>query len=91
MIDLATGGDELFRFFAHTNSKSLFRFDTVPCGIFTNVLRDLHRAKMRTAHRAEVSELRPLGRQGFVVKFFRLFGVKAEIELVFPAKLEPRF
>jgi hypothetical protein len=43
---------------------------------------------VRPAHRAEVSELCALGRQGFVVELFGLFGVETEIELVFPAEFE---
>ncbi len=46
---------------------------------------------MRAAHRAEVRELRAFLRQRLVVKFLRLFGIEAEVELVFPAKLETRF
>src|SRR5262245_35902941 len=37
----------------------------------SDVLRDLHRAEVRTAHRAEVGELGALGRQRFVVKLTR--------------------
>ena len=38
----------------------------------------------------EVCELGAFLRQRFVVKFLRLFGVEAEVELIGPAELETR-
>ena len=59
-------------------------------GVVPDFLRDLHRAEMRAAHGTEVRELGAFLRQGFVVKFLRLFGVEAEVELVGPAEFEAR-
>src|SRR5574343_458610 len=58
---------------------------------FTNVLGNLHRAEVRTAHGAEVGDLGRLLGQGLVVEFTRLVRVEAEIELVFPTELVARF
>ncbi|CAM2159159.1 200 kDa antigen p200 [Paraburkholderia tropica] len=55
-----------------------------------HVLRDLHRAEVRAAHRAEVRDLGRVLRQRFVVEFTRLVRIEAEVELVFPAELETR-
>jgi hypothetical protein len=53
-------------------------------------MADLHRAELRAAHAAEVRRLVGLLGQGGVVEFAGGFGVEAEVELVFPAELEPR-
>ena len=45
---------------------------------------------MRSAHRAEVRNLRPFGGQRFVVEGARRFGIEREFELVLPAELETR-
>src|SRR5437870_11121368 len=74
-IQFASFVDELLRFLVH--------------GV-AHLLRDLHRAEVRAAHRAEVRRLRPLGGQRGVVKLLRGLGVEGEVELVLPAKLEAR-
>jgi hypothetical protein len=58
--------------------------------IVPDVLRDLHRAEFRAAHRAEMGDLVRFLRQGLVVEQARGLGVEAEIELVDPAEVEPR-
>ncbi len=55
-----------------------------------DVLADLHAAEFGAAHGAEVGGLVGLFREGLVVVFAGGFGVEAEVELVFPAELEPR-
>src|SRR5574343_94481 len=57
---------------------------------FTHILRDLHRAEMRPAHRAEVGDLGRFLGQRFVVEFTRLVRVETEVELVVPAELKAR-
>jgi len=46
---------------------------------------------MRATHRAKVGELCAFGGESFVVEFFCLFGVEAEVELILPTELEARF
>jgi hypothetical protein len=58
--------------------------------VVAHILRDFHRAEVRSAHRAEVRELGAVLRQRFVVEFARLVRIEAEIELVVPAELEAR-
>ena len=45
---------------------------------------------MRATHGAEMGNLGPLGRQGFIVIRLGRFRVQRQIELVFPAELESR-
>src|SRR4051812_23935 len=74
-IELTALLDELLRFVVHR---------------VAHLLRDLHRAEVRSAHRAEVRRLRPLGRQRRVVELLRGFGIEREVELILPAELEAR-
>jgi len=60
-------------------------------GVFADVFGDLHRAKVRAAHGAEVRGLCAFLRQGFIVEFARGDGVEAEVELIFPAEFKARF
>ena len=48
-------------------------------------------AKVRAAHGTEVSRLRSLLRQGFIMEFSGRDGIKREVELVFPPELESGF
>ena len=57
-------------------------------GVFADFLRDFHRTKVRATHRTEVSDLRAVGRQRFVVKRAGGIGIERQIELVFPAEFE---
>src|SRR5205814_544688 len=57
-------------------------------GVLPDLLRDLHRAELGTAHRAEVRDLGALGRQGLVVELAGRLRIEREVELVLPAKLE---
>src|SRR5437667_8007546 len=59
--------------------------------ILADILGDLHAAKMRTAHGTEVRGLGTFLRQGLVVEVTRGLRIEGEIELIFPAKFEPRF
>src|SRR5471032_3376761 len=68
----------------------IHRFNALVGGVLTHFLGDLHRAEFRPAHRAEVRDLGRVFRQGFVVIRARGVRVQAEVELVFPAELEPR-
>src|SRR6185436_8049815 len=54
-------------------------------------LRDLHRTKVRAAHRAEVRELSSFLRQRLVVVFARKLRIERKVELVFPSELEAGF
>src|SRR5438067_6724337 len=55
---------------------------------FLHFFGDFHRAELRTAHAAEVRQLRAVLRQGFVVEIFCGRWIEAEVELVFPAEFE---
>jgi len=70
-------------------SRTLPTFRHAAFGVLAHVLRDLHRAEMRPAHRAEVRDLGAVRRQRFVVEFARVVD-RGEVELIFPAEFEPR-
>src|SRR4029077_4367707 len=91
LVDLGALLHELDRLLLHALFQRALLGQTLLLGVFAHVLRDLHRAEMRTAHRAEVSELGALLRQRLVVELLRLVRVEAEVELVLPAELETRF
>src|SRR4051812_1010349 len=60
------------------------------CRIVAHVLRDLHRAELRTAHRAEVRDLVRFFRQRLVVVLARGVRIETQVELVLPAEVEAR-
>ena len=57
-------------------------------GKVPHLLRDLHRAELWAAHRAEMRGLGAFGWQRLVVVLFGGVGVEGEVELVSPAELE---
>jgi hypothetical protein len=77
--------------FFHALVERFFFGDLLLGGVFADVFRYLHRAKMRAAHIAEMGGFRPLLWQGFIVEFAGGDGVEAEVELVFPAEFEAGF
>ena len=83
-IDLTTPFHELSSLFGHTRLCVL-------CIFCADFLGDLHRAKLWTAHGAEVSGFRAVVGQGFVVELTCPIRIEAQVELIFPAKLEKRF
>src|SRR5437667_9565359 len=90
-VDLAAALPELLRFFPEPlRDRGRLLRDAVLRGVVADVLGDLHRAEVRPAHRAEVGELRALGRQGLVVELARRLRVEREVELVLPAELAAR-
>ena len=58
--------------------------------IVAHLLRQLHRAELRSAHRAEVRHLGAVGRQRRVVVRARGDRIERQVELILPAELEPR-
>src|SRR5207253_10409730 len=58
---------------------------------FLHFFGDLHGAKLRPAHAAEMSELGAVLRKRFVVEIFGSRGIETEIELIVPAEFESRF
>ncbi len=50
VIDLAAGCFEFGGFLAHADGEGFFGFDVLCFGVFANVLCDLHRAELWTAH-----------------------------------------
>src|SRR5262245_40004544 len=90
-IDLAAALPELFGFFPEPldDRGGLLR-DAVLRRVVAHVLRDLHRAEVRSAHGAEVRDLRALRRQRLVVELACGLGIEREVELILPAELEPR-
>ena len=91
VVDLSARSNEFLCFFGHPDGQSLFGLEALFFGVFANVLRDLHRAEMRAAHRAEVGEFCTFGGQGLVVKLLCLFRIEPEVELVFPTEFETGF
>src|SRR5262245_59136808 len=56
----------------------------------SELLRQLHRAELRAAHRAEMRYLGAVGGQRLVVEGARGDGIEREVELILPAELEAR-
>src|ERR1051326_771905 len=90
-VNLCAVCDEFLGFFFEPFSQCIFLFYPLLCCIFANVFRDSHRAEMRAAHTAEMGQLRAILRQGFIMKLTGGDWVEAEIELIFPSKLESSF
>src|SRR5438093_1649605 len=90
-VDLASGRPELGGLLLESldHGRRLLA-DTTLRRVLADLLRDLHRAELRPAHRAEVGELGALGRQRLVVELARGLWIEREVELVLPAKLEAR-
>src|SRR5579884_1902666 len=78
-VNLGAVFDELFRLLGHAF------FGELP-----HLLRDLHRAEMRTAHRAKMGDFGALCGQRLVVELTRRLGIQRKIELIFPAEIEAR-
>src|ERR1044072_7997658 len=90
LVKLRAGGDELGGLLFHARFKRVALFEAGAGGVVADLLRDVHRAEVRAAHRAEVRELGSFLRQGLVVILARDFGVEREVELILPAELEAR-
>src|SRR3989454_6964639 len=85
-VDLAAALPELLRLLPEPlRDRGRLLRDAVLGGVVADVLGDLHRAEVRPAHRAEVGDLRALGRQRLVVELARGLGIEREVELVLPA------
>src|SRR6267378_2463786 len=81
-VDLATFLYELDRLRFHAFREGRLLVDANLRRVIADVLRNLHRTKMRAAHRAEMRELRAFLRQCLVVEFARLVGIETKVELV---------
>src|SRR6476659_10378356 len=90
-VDLGALLHEFLRFLLHAALERLSLGESLLRRILAHVLRDLHRAEMRPTHRTEMRKLRTFLWQRLIMKFSSLVGIKTEIELVIPAKLEARF
>src|SRR4051812_18563573 len=90
LVNLSAFLHELYRLHFHAFLQRFVVGDALLRGELAYVLRDLHRAEVRAAHRAEMRDLRGIFRQRFVVEFARLVRVEAEVELVFPTEFEAR-
>jgi len=91
VVNLATLLYEFDRLLLHTLLKRIVVGHAVLLGVIANVLGNLHRTKMRPAHRAEMRHLGTVLRQCLVVEVFRRIGVESKVELIFPAEFEPGF
>src|SRR5512135_1629621 len=89
-VDLRALLHELDGFRFHAFREGVAFVQALLCRVVAHVLRDLHRAEVGAAHRAEVGELGAVLRQGLVVELAGLVGIESEVELVFPAELEAR-
>src|ERR1700694_1894305 len=87
-IDFAAALHELDGLGFHALRQRFLLRNALRLGILPHVLRDLHRAEVRAAHRAEVRQLGTFLRQRLVVELARLVGIEPEVELVLPAELE---
>src|SRR5260370_23238655 len=59
--------------------------------VLAHVLCNFHRTEVWSAHAAKMRSLGALLRERLIVKLARRLGVERKIELIFPAKFEPRF
>ena len=82
---------KFFGLFFHSLFQRFFLGDALLCCIFPHVFRDLHAAKVRPAHGAEVRGLRAVLRQGFIMEFSGRHRIKRQVKLVFPPELESGF
>src|SRR6266513_2298126 len=73
---------ELFRLLLHADLEGGLLVHRLLLGVLADVLGDLHRAEMRTAHRAEVRRLRRLLWERLIVEGLGRFRVEREVELV---------
>src|SRR6185503_15642337 len=89
-VDLPALLDEFHRLGLHAFAQRGLVAEAVLLRIVAHILRDLHGAEVRPAHRAEVRELGTVLRQRFIVKLARLVRIEAEVELILPAELEAR-
>src|SRR5207248_5671018 len=71
LVELGALFEEFLRLLGHA------RF-----GVFADLLGNFHRAEFRAAHRAEMRELRALGRQRLVMKLLGRLWIERQIELV---------
>src|SRR2546427_10626125 len=89
-VNFRSAALKLFGFFFHAGLKRSLLVQLFLHGVITYVLGDLHRTKMRTAHRTEMRYLCPFRWQGLIVKILRRLRVERQVELILPAKLETR-
>src|SRR6266404_1128064 len=82
------GGQTVLKYARHRHAHA--RRIVQRRGVIADVLRDLHRAEFRAAHRAEMRPLVRFLRQRLVVEALRGVGIEPEVELVHPAEVEPR-
>src|SRR6266498_4423037 len=87
-VDLGALPQKLFRLLAQPDLDRLLFGNLERGRVVADVLRDLHRAEVGAAHRAEVGKLRAFGGEGLVVELAGGLRVKREVELVLPAELE---
>src|SRR4029434_541363 len=90
-VDLSSACLELFSLLAHPSFNRRLLIESLLRREIAHVLRDLHRAEMRAAHRAEMGLFRALLRQRLVVEFARGLGVEREAELRLHAEFEAGF
>src|SRR5687767_2118980 len=88
-VDARPALAELARLVLEPDLQDLLLVEPVLGRVRAHILRDLHAAEMRAAHRAEVRLLGRLGWKGTVVVFARGLGIEGEVELVVPPELEP--
>src|SRR5262245_25405753 len=80
-VDLAAGTLELGGLVAKAlGQRHGLGGHALPGRVVADLLRDLHRAELRPAHRAEVRELGPVGRQRLVVELACGLGIEREVE-----------
>ena len=83
-VDFGAVLDELDGLGLHTGFECFGLVDFLSRSVLAHVLRDLHRAEVRAAHRAEVSDLGRILGQGFVVERRGFVRIQTEVELFFP-------
>src|ERR1044071_4613012 len=88
LVEFGAGGDELGGLLLQPFGERGLLVELVFRGVVPDLLRDLHGAEVRAAHRAEVRELGALLRERLVVVLARDLGVEGEVELILPAELE---
>src|SRR5262249_40885302 len=89
-VELAAAGTEGLAPLAQAGLAGALGVDTALRRVVADLLRDLHAAEARPAHRAEVGRLVRVGGQRRVVQAPRRVGIEREVDLVLPAELEAR-
>src|SRR5262245_53964746 len=90
LVDLRSLFEELAALLLEPGFERIVFMHSQAGGVVADVLSNLHRAEVRSAHAAEMRDLRSILRESFVVEFTGRIRIEREIELIFRSELEAR-